>query len=218
MESVIQTLAIYAIPVVFAITLHEAAHGYVARHFGDPTAWMLGRISLNPLRHVDPVGTVLVPAITMALGGILFGWAKPVPVMFGKLRHPKKDMLWVAAAGPGANLLMLLGWAVSLKVALVLPEHPYSEAIREMSRAGIRVTSSLMLLNLLPIPPLDGGRMAVSLLPMSVAVRFSRLEPYGFWILLAMIFFTVNGVSILGYVMYPAMGIVEMLVKTILSL
>ena len=132
----IQTLAISALPVIFAITLHEAAHGYAARHFGDPTAWKLGRISINPLRHVDLVGTLLVPALILLVssGGLLFGWAKPVPVNFGQLRRPKQDMLWVAAAGPGANLVMALGWALLLKLAIGSPEFVYSEALKEMAR------------------------------------------------------------------------------------
>ncbi|HTH40707.1 MAG TPA: site-2 protease family protein, partial [Rhodocyclaceae bacterium] len=133
MDSLIQTLAISILPVVFAITLHEAAHGYVAKFFGDNTAWMLGRISLNPIRHIDPIGTVLVPLVSFLAGGILFGWAKPVPVNFGRLRHPKKDMFWVAAAGPAANLLMALVWALLLKLAMAMPDVGYNEALAEMS-------------------------------------------------------------------------------------
>ena len=177
---------------IFAITLHEAAHGYVARHFGDPTAWQLGRISLNPLRHIDLVGTILVPVLILLLSrrrGILFGWAKPVPVNFGRLRHPKQDMLWVAAAGPAANLVMALGWALLLKLAIVMPDNAYSAAPggdgAGRHRASMRV---LMVLNLLPIPPLDGGRIAVSLLPHRAAWQFAQLEPYGFVILLALLF------------------------------
>jgi len=194
MENLIQTLAIWALPVIFAITLHEAAHGYVARHFGDPTAWQLGRVSLNPLRHIDPVGTIIVPALILATssmltgGGILFGWAKPVPVDFGRLRNPKRDMLWVAAAGPGANLVMALGWACLLKLATLMPDNSFALPMAEMGKAGIKINAALMLLNLLPIPPLDGGRIAVSLLPHRAAWRFARLEPYGFVILLALLF------------------------------
>ena len=194
MENLIQTLAIWALPVIFAITLHEAAHGYVARHFGDPTAWELGRVSLNPLRHIDPVGTIVVPALILATssmlagGGILFGWAKPVPVNFGRLRSPKRDMLWVAAAGPGANLLMALGWAFLLKMATLMPDSGFAVPMAEMGKAGIKINAALMLLNLLPIPPLDGGRIAVSLLPHRAAWRFAQLEPYGFVILLALLF------------------------------
>ncbi|TRZ65136.1 MAG: site-2 protease family protein [Rhodocyclaceae bacterium] len=207
MENLIQTLAIWALPVIFAITLHEAAHGYVARYFGDPTAWQLGRVSLNPLRHIDPVGTILVPGLILATssllsgGGILFGWAKPVPVDFGRLKNPKRDMLWVAAAGPAANLVMTLGWACLLKLATLMPDSLFALPMAEMGKAGIRINAALMLLNLLPIPPLDGGRIAVSLLPQSVAWRFARLEPYGFVILLALLFTGILG-DILGPLIY----------------
>lgn len=191
MENIIQSLAIYALPVIFAITLHEAAHGYVARHFGDPTAWRMGRITLNPVKHIDMVGTLLVPALILFVskGAFLFGWAKPVPVDFSRLHKPKQDMLWVAAAGPGANLAMALAWAMVLKLALVMPESGYSLPLAEMARAGINVNAVLMLLNLLPIPPLDGGRIAVSLLPPGLAWRFAGVERYGFFILLALMFF-----------------------------
>ena len=219
MESLILTLAVYALPVVFAITLHEAAHGYVARHFGDPTAWQLGRVSLNPLRHIDPVGTILVPililtASTMAAGsGILFGWAKPVPVRFDRLRRPKQDMLWVAAAGPAANLAMALGWTFVLKFALDMPDFVYAEAMAEMGRAGLVVNASLMLLNLLPLPPLDGGRIMVSLLPNRAAWRFAQLERYGLVILLALLF-----TGILGSVLSPLMGLFLLLVKSLFGI
>ena len=218
MESLIQTLAIYALPVVFAITLHEAAHGYVARHFGDPTAWQAGRISLNPIRHVDPVGTILVPVMILVASkiagssGILFGWAKPVPVNFGRLRHPKKDMLWVAAAGPGANLVMALGWALLLKLAVSMPDNAYSLPLGEMSRAGINVNTVLMLLNLLPLPPLDGGRIAVSLLPHRAAWQFARLEPYGFVILLVLLF-----TGLLDFWLIPLMRIFLSLIKALFA-
>lgn len=204
MEQLIQTLAIYALPVLFAITLHEAAHGYVARHFGDPTAHNAGRISLNPLRHIDPVGTVLVPAMILTLsklagsGGILFGWAKPVPVNFGRLRNPKRDMLWVAAAGPGANLFMALLWALLLKIVLITPEHGFSEPLGRMAIAGMEFNAVLMFLNLLPLPPLDGGRIAVSLLPNGLAWKFARLEPYGMVIILLLLF-----AGVLGSILWP---------------
>ena len=190
----IQSLAISALPIIFAITLHEAAHGYVARLFGDPTAWMLGRISANPLRHIDPVGTLLVPAIIVftsyvALDSVfIFGWAKPVPVNFGRLRNPKRDMLWVAGAGPAANLAMALLWALVFKLVTLMPFHEYSLALAEMARIGISVNIGLMVLNLLPLPPLDGGRIAVSLLPYTLAVRFAQLERWGFAILLVLLF------------------------------
>ena len=133
---IVQKIAIYALPVIFAITLHEAAHGYVARHFGDPTAYMLGRVTLNPLKHIDPVGTILIPALSLFLGGILFGWAKPVPVNFNQLRRPKQDMLWVAAAGPAANLVMILGWALIMKLAELMPSNPFAVPMQLMSEAG----------------------------------------------------------------------------------
>ena len=211
MENLIQTLAIYALPVIFAITLHEAAHGYAARHFGDPTAWRLGRITLNPLKHIDPIGTVLIPALLyFSKAGFLFGWAKPVPVDFNRLRHPKRDMLWVAAAGPGANLVMAFGWAVLLKLAVVMPGGAYSLPLAEMARAGIEVNAVLMLLNLLPIPPLDGGRIAVSLLPAPLAWRFAQVERYGFIILLALLFF--GG---LNYILTPLLRAFLSFIKTV---
>ena len=193
-SNLIEVIAIYAIPVLFAITLHEAAHGYVARHFGDMTAFAQGRISLNPLRHIDPIGTIAVPALILAAsrflgsGGILFGWAKPVPVNYSALRSPKRDMLWVAAAGPFANLSMALGWAVLLKLADWLPENAYTSPLQLMGKAGIEVNVILMLLNLLPILPLDGGRIVVSLLPARMSWHYSKLEPWGFPILLLLMF------------------------------
>lgn len=218
MENLIQTLAIYAIPVLLAITLHEAAHGYVARHFGDPTAYLAGRISLNPLRHVDPVGTILVPgAILVAsklIGGsaMLFGWAKPVPVDFARLRHPKQDMLWVAAAGPGTNLLMAVGWAALLKATIAMEPGLLSAFLAGNARAGIEINAVLMLLNLLPIPPLDGGRIAVSLLPHRLAWQFSKLEPYGLAILLVLLF-----TDILGRILGPLLGVFFRLLDSIFT-
>ena len=206
MEDLIQTIAIYALPVIFAITLHEAAHGYVARHFGDKTAFMLGRISLTPLRHIDLVGTIVVPLLILVTSklfgsaGILFGWAKPVPVNFHALRHPKRDMLWVAAAGPAANLVMALGWALVLKAAMMLPKGDFSLPLSLMAEAGITINIVLMVLNLLPILPLDGGRIAVSLLPDRLALGYARLEPFGFPILLALIFIPPH---VLGALMMP---------------
>lgn len=211
----IQTLAISALPVIFAITLHEAAHGYAARHFGDPTAWQMGRISLNPLRHVDLVGTLLVPGLILLLtaGGLLFGWAKPVPVNFGNLRRPKQDMLWVAAAGPAANLAMALGWAVVLKLAIGGPPHMYSEALKEMARVGIGINGVLMVLNLLPLPPLDGGRIAVSLLPHGLAWKFAQLERWGFPILLALLF-----LGLLDAILRPFLQLFNALIRIFIQL
>jgi Zn-dependent protease len=213
--NIIQTLAISALPVILAITLHEAAHGYAARHFGDLTAYQAGRISLNPLRHVDLVGTIIVPAVILLLsaGNFLFGWAKPVPVNFGRLRNPKKDMFWVAAAGPGVNLLMAIGWGLVLKGAVDMPHHAYSQAMAEMGRVGININAVLMLLNLLPLPPLDGGRIAVSLLPHRAAWRFAQLEPYGMFILLALLF-----TGVLETILGPLRGLFLMLMKSLLGL
>jgi Zn-dependent protease len=196
--NIVQQVAVYALPVVFAITLHEAAHGYVAKHFGDTTAYMLGRVSLNPLRHIDPVGTILIPLLTLFFGGILFGWAKPVPVNFSHLRNPKKDMLWVALAGPASNLVMALGWAALMKFANMMPDSAFSLPMALMGKAGITINAVLMVLNLLPLPPLDGGRIAVSLLPSRLAYRYAMLEPYGLIVLVILLF---SGV--LGAIMWP---------------
>lgn len=215
LESLIQTLAISALPVIFAITLHEAAHGYAARHFGDPTAWQLGRISLNPLRHIDPIGTIVIPiAILLFSGGsFLFGYAKPVPVDFGRLRNPKQDMFWVAAAGPGANLFMALCWAFLLKMAWSMPSSEFTLPLSEMSKIGIMVNCVLMVLNLLPLPPLDGGRIAVSLLPHNLAWKFAQLERWGFPILLLLLF-----TGILGAVMNPLVIMSARIIELIFGL
>jgi Zn-dependent protease len=206
MKYIIKTIAVYAIPVIFAITLHEAAHGFVARMFGDPTAHQAGRISLNPARHIDPIGTLLVPvAILLAsklLGspGMLFGWAKPVPVDFGRLRRPKQDMLWVALAGPAANLLMAILWAFSLRLFL---ESGLQESFWfEMAVAGVNVNLVLMALNLLPIPPLDGGRILFSLLPNRLAWQYSKLEPYGLVIVVILLV-----TDVLWLLMRPVLGL-----------
>ncbi len=185
-DALIQTIAIAAIPVLFAITLHEAAHGYVARYFGDMTAYQQGRISLNPLRHIDPVGTILLPLLTLVLGGILFGWAKPVPVNFGALRHPKQDMLWVALAGPASNFMMALFWGFWAKIAWMSPDSYFAEPLLEMAQLGVKINVVLMVLNLLPLPPLDGGRIAVSLLPHRLAFKLAAIEPYGMFILIGL--------------------------------
>jgi Zn-dependent protease len=215
-DALIQTIALAAIPVLFAITLHEAAHGYAARHFGDLTAYAAGRISLNPLRHIDPVGTILLPLLTLFVGGILFGWAKPVPVNFAALRHPKKDMLWVALAGPATNLAMALFWALTMKLAFVFPNNYFAEPLIGMADIGVTINAVLFVLNLLPLPPLDGGRVAVSLLPHRQAIRLARLEPYGFVILILMAVVPVGGRPILNWILAPLVGAVIRLVESIL--
>ncbi|MFC3339377.1 site-2 protease family protein [Paracandidimonas soli] len=191
MESLIQTITVYALPVLFGITLHEAAHGYVARMLGDPTAYHAGRVSLNPVRHIDPIGTIVVPLAllfsTKLLGGagVLFGWAKPVPVDWSRLRRPKKDMLWVALAGPASNLFMAILWALSLRLLVEAGAGPNDFWVR-MAIAGVQVNLVLMALNLMPLPPLDGGRIVFSLLPDRMAWQFSRIEPYGMVILIVL--------------------------------
>ncbi len=191
MESLIQTITVYALPVLFGITLHEAAHGYVARMFGDLTAYQAGRISLNPVRHIDPVGTIVVPLVllfsTKLMGGagMLFGWAKPVPVDWGQLRNPKRDMLWVALAGPASNLVMAVIWAIGLRLMAESGMSAQSFWV-QMSIAGIQVNLVLMALNLFPLPPLDGGRIVFSLLPHSLAWKYARIEPYGMVILIVL--------------------------------
>ncbi len=213
MNELIQTLALAAIPVLFAITLHEAAHGYAARHFGDSTAHQLGRISLNPIRHIDPLGTLLVPALTLMLGGLLFGWAKPVPVKFSALNNPKRDMMWVALAGPAANLLMAIGWVILLKLALIFADNYYAEPLARMALIGIKINVILMALNMLPLPPLDGGRVAVSLLPAKQAYSLSRVEPYGMFIL---IFLAIT--PVLGWILAPFVGVVNSVLFALVGL
>lgn len=213
MDQLIQTVSLAAIPVLFAITLHEAAHGYVARHFGDMTAYQQGRISLNPIRHIDPVGTILVPLATLLVGGILFGWAKPVPVNFAALRRPKQDMLWVAIAGPASNLVMAIGWGVLYKLAWLMPESYFAEPMMGMAEWGIKINIVLMVLNLLPLPPLDGGRVAVSLLPHRQAWQLSKIEPYGMFIL---IFLAVT--PILGWVLLPLVRLMYQLLSVLLGI
>jgi len=207
--TVIQKIVIYALPVIFAITVHEAAHGYAARHFGDMTAFNAGRITLNPLKHIDLFGTIILPALTVMLGGILFGWAKPVPVDFRRLRHPKKDMLWVAAAGPASNFVMAIFWALVMKFSVNAPE-AFALPMALMGKAGITINVVLMVLNLLPLPPLDGGRIAVSLLPMNLARPFAQIERYGFIILIILLF---SGV--LGRILEPLINLVYALISAI---
>jgi Zn-dependent protease len=213
--NLVQVIAIYALPVIFAITLHEAAHGYVAKYFGDMTAYMEGRVSLNPLRHIDPFGTVALPLILLGLaklfgGGIIFGWAKPVPVNFANLRHPKRDMLWVAAAGPLSNFVMALIWALLVKIGLSLPENYFALPLALMGAAGVFFNIVIMVLNLVPLPPLDGGRILVSLLPQRMAWRVARIEPYGFMILILLLL-----TGVLGTMLWPAIGALMALVAAL---
>ena len=192
-QNLIQTVLIYALPVLFAITVHEAAHGYAARHFGDNTAYMLGRITLNPIKHIDPVGTILMPIMLYfaTSGAFLFGYAKPVPVNFGHLRNPKRDMVWVALAGPASNFIQAIVWAV---VMITLVGTGVEERFfLEMARAGVLVNLVMWAFNLFPVPPLDGGRILVGLLPWRQAQMVSRLEPYGIFIVMGLVIFGVVG-------------------------
>ncbi len=198
--STVQRIAVWLVPVLLAITVHEVAHGWIAKQFGDRTAMMLGRLTLNPIKHIDPFGTVILPLMMLFMGGFVFGWAKPVPVTFENLRNPKRDMAFVALAGPMANLAMAVIWMALIQVAIWLMSAGYV-AVRPllyMGVAGVFINVVLMVLNLIPLPPLDGGRVLVSLLPGRLSWQFSRIEPWGMWIILAL-FFT----QILGAIMWP---------------
>jgi Zn-dependent protease len=215
--NLIQQVAIWALPVLFAITVHEVAHGWAARRLGDPTAMMLGRLTLNPLKHIDPVGTVLVPlaliVISKVTGGglFIFGWAKPVPITAQNLRHPKRDMAWVAIAGPTANLLMAILWALILKLAITLPvgSMGLNMPLAYMADAGIKINLFLMILNLIPIPPLDGSRVVASLLPDHLAWKYSRIEQYGLIILLLMMVIPIGQVNLFELIVGPPFSIIR---------
>lgn len=186
-SSLIQTFAVYALPVLFAITLHEAAHGYVSKHFGDNTAYVLGRVSLNPVRHIDPIGTIAVPLLLYFLtkGQFVFGYAKPVPVVFSRLRNPRWHGMWVALAGPGSNLIQAFAWAlVTIGLVWARVQEPF---FAEMARAGVLVNLVMAAFNLFPIPPLDGGRVLTALLPQRIAMAVGRIEPYGIFVVMALV-------------------------------
>ena len=206
MEETIRTIAVYALPVLFAITLHEAAHAYAAKYFGDNTAYSQGRMSLNPLVHVDIWGTIVIPIVMFMFSGFVFGYAKPVPVEFGRLRNPKRDMAWVALAGPLANFIMAVLWLI-LGVLLVFfqvgEEFPH-----KVAQAGIVTNLLIMAFNLLPIPPLDGGRVVTAMLPHRAAYAFARIEPYGFFIVLALVM-----LRVVGYWLTPVMALGGYLVQ-----
>ncbi|KGH32041.1 peptidase M50 [Comamonas testosteroni] len=220
LTELIQTVLIYALPVLFAITIHEAAHGYAARHFGDNTAAMMGRITLNPIKHIDPIGTILMPLLLYfaTSGAFLFGYAKPVPVRFDHLRHPKRDMIWVALAGPASNFVQAVFWGLLLIVLVGSGLH--ERFFLEMCRAGILVNLVMWAFNLFPLPPLDGGRILVGLLPWKQAQLVARIEPYGFFIVMALVIAGVVGsywlrpLMSLGYsaidlILYPFMALLR---------
>jgi Zn-dependent protease len=210
MDELIRNIAVYALPVLFAITLHEAAHAYAARYFGDNTAYAAGRMSLNPIKHIDPFGTILIPLALYLTTGFVFGYAKPVPVDFARLKNPKRDMAWVALAGPGANFVMALMWLV-FGAMLVLfginEEFPH-----KMAQAGVLANLLMFAFNLLPIPPLDGSRVVISLLPNAIAYKYARLEPYGFFIVLALLY-----MNLLGFWVGPVMAVARFALGLIAS-
>ena len=211
-NTIMQSIAIYAIPVLLAITIHEAAHGYAARHFGDNTAWMLGRITLNPFKHIDPIGTIAMPLMLLfaTSGAFMFGYAKPVPVNFGRLRRPKRDMVWVALAGPASNVVQAMLWVVFGYVLLATGIE--ERFLTEMVRAGVLVNLVLFALNMFPLPPLDGGRIAVGLLPTGPAMSLQRIEPFGFWIVLGLLFTGLLG----NYWLRPLMQMTGQLIDLVL--
>ena len=211
--NLIQTVTLYALPVLFAITIHEAAHGYAARHFGDNTAYLQGRMTLNPLKHIDPVGTILMPLVLYfaTSGTFLFGYAKPVPVNFGALRNPKRDMVWVALAGPASNFAQAIFWALMLVgLAATGIQEPF---FLKMAQAGILVNLVMWAFNLFPLPPLDGGRILVGLLPWKQAQMVSRLEPWGFFIVMGLVLVGVVGTFWLRPLMTFGYGLINLLIS-----
>lgn len=207
----IQTVLIYALPVLFAITVHEAAHGYAARHFGDDTAYRLGRITLNPIRHIDPIGTIVMPLVLYfaTAGAFVFGYAKPVPVRFGNLRNPKRDMVWVALAGPGANLIQAFLWGLGM---ILLHATGLTEPFfLRMCQGGVLVNVVMFALNLFPLPPLDGGRILVGLLPYKQAVQVARIEPWGFFIVMGLLLLGVVSTWWMQPLMTLTIGLLDLL-------
>jgi len=211
----ISTLFVFVIPVIFAVTVHEVAHGWVASQFGDQTARSMGRLTLNPIKHIDPVGTIVVPAIMYFASGFIFGWAKPVPINWRNLGHPRRDMAIVAIAGPAANLLMLLFWAMSAKVIMLLgnDSNHLTQLLFIMSNIGIMINIVLMILNLFPILPLDGGRILTAMLPRNMAISFSRMEPYGLIILVVLL---LSGV--LWKILLPAISGIQSLIYQLIQI
>ena len=217
-SDLIQTVLIYALPVLFAITVHEAAHGYAARHFGDNTAYMMGRVTLNPIKHIDPIGTILMPLLLYfaTSGAFLFGYAKPVPVQFGRLRHPKRDMIWVALAGPASNFVQAVLWAVVLVV--LVGTSMQERFFLEMARAGVLVNLVMWAFNLFPLPPLDGGRILVGLLPWKQAQLVSRIEPWGFFIVMGLVIAGVVGTLWLRPLMALGYSAINLLISPLTAL
>ncbi len=217
-NSLIQTICIAAIPLIFAITLHEAAHGWVASKFGDQTASIMGRVTLNPIKHIDLFGTIILPLFMLSFGGFIFGWAKPVPIAWQNLGNPRRDMALVAFAGPGANLLMAVLWGVIAKLSHLIFIHPHiHEALRSTalfihltSRFGIMINCVLFVINLIPIPPLDGSRIVTSFLPVNLVRKYNRLELYGLWIFLGLFFF-MYATNTLFILQAPIIGLMNLI-------
>ncbi len=216
--NLIQTVAIYALPVLFAITVHEAAHGYAARYFGDNTAYMMGRITLNPLKHIDPVGTIAMPLLLYfaTSGAFLFGYAKPVPVNFGQLRNPKRDMIWVALAGPASNFFQAIAWAILFTVLVGMGVQ--ERFFLDMAKAGVLVNLVMWAFNLFPLPPLDGGRILVGLLPWRMAHAVSRVEPWGFFIVMGLVIAGIVGTYWLRPLMSLGYGAIGLLLTPLTAL
>ena len=222
MDQIILVITVFALPVIFAITLHEAAHAYVAKYFGDMTAYSQGRVSLNPLVHIDPVGTILIPAVLAAIyistsSGFLFGYAKPVPVNYGNLKNPKRDMAWVALAGPGANFIMAFCWLLFGTVLRSMHVQDESfvkmaEFFIKMSDAGLITNLVMFAFNLFPVPPLDGGRILFSLLPHKLAYKFAQIEPYGFFIVMVLVM-----MHVLQFWMGPMMLLADDLLSMLMT-
>lgn len=212
--NIIQKIAVWALPVLFAITVHEVAHGWVAKKLGDPTAMMLGRLTLNPVKHIDPLGTIILPLLMLWMGGFVFGWAKPVPITWENLKHPKRDIALVAVAGPVANLLMAILWAMVTKVGVMLgAANEASMPLVLMGGAGIFINLILMALNLLPIPPLDGGRILTGILPGPWSYKLGRVEPFGLIIIVALL-----ATGLLGEVLGPIVHTLQTALYSIFGL
>ncbi|HET9679600.1 MAG TPA: site-2 protease family protein [Gammaproteobacteria bacterium] len=211
--TLIQKIAVWALPVIFAITVHEVSHGWVANRLGDPTARMLGRLTLNPIKHIDPIGSLLVPAFLLFAGGFVFGWAKPVPITAQNMKNPRRDMAIVALAGPVSNLIMAFLWAIVARVGVLIGDATFALPMIYMGLAGIAINIALAVLNLLPLPPLDGGRVLSYLLPPKMSDKLDRIEPYGFFILLGLLI-----TGILGIILGPAFAVLQVLFRSVAGL
>lgn len=219
-NTIVQTVAVYLVPVLFAISLHEASHGYAARYFGDPTASNEGRLSLNPIRHIDPFGTVILPLLLYLTIQVPFGYAKPVPVDFSRLRNPKKQMAWVAFAGPGSNFVMGFAWMIAFVVLSVLPPSEMCAFFRKMAGAGVSVNAAMFVFNMIPVPPLDGGRIMTGILPMSLARPYASIERYGMYVFGALVLLMYLGVlnGVLLAAIRFVIGIFVMLVSPLTAM